>query len=246
MTPPTERTTYVALGDSMSIDLYPRLDLEGRGRPPRRGDIGAAALFHDNDDELWPEFAGCDLARLLQGIERLDRCVDGATIGHTLSHQLPAVPADARAAARVVTVTAGGNDLLAGVFDGVAGLEAAARWAVRQYEDLVAQVLEAFPSAIVLLTTVYDPTDGTGILPGLSDVHGPLPMQVLGLFNDAIRAAADAHDRARVADVHARFVGHGLTAPVGERWYWDSSPIEPGARGASEIRRCWLEALAAR
>jgi lysophospholipase L1-like esterase len=238
---------YIALGDAMSIDLYPRLDLEGQGRPRPSGapGVGAASLFHHNDDDLWPALAGRDLAALHPGIRRVDLCADGATIGHTLDIQLRAVPAAAREDARVVTVTAGGNDLLGGLFDGMGGLERTARRAADRYGELVVRVLEAFRSATVILTTVYDPTDGTGLLPGVSDDMGPLPMELLGLFNDAVRSAAGAHPRTRLADVHEHFLGHGLSAPAGARWYWDPSPIEPGARGASEIRRCWLEALRA-
>jgi hypothetical protein len=244
---------YVALGDSMSIDLYPQMDLEewaalsshrgvGAFRPAAPG-VGAASLFHRNDDLLWPEFAGRDLSHRHPGMERVDLCVDGATIGHTLDFQLPTLPAAAGPAARVVTLTAGGNDLLGALMDGLANLEGAARAAIARYDDLVARVLDTFPSAIVILTTVYDPTDGTGFLPGVSEQLGPLPLDPLALFNDGVRAAADRHDRARLADAHARFLGHGLSAPTGNRWYWEPSPIEPGARGASEIRRAWLDAL---
>lgn len=229
----------------MSIDLYPRLDLEGRGQPRPSGSpgVGAGALFHSNDDDLWPAFAGRDLVRLQPGIERLELCVDGATIGHTLDVQLPSVPPRARDGARVVTVTAGGNDLLAGIFDGPMAVQDATHDAIARYGQLVARVMETFPTATVILTTVYDPTDGTGILPGLSDAYGPLPMELLARFNQTVEGLASGYDRAVVADVHARFLGHGLSAPPGERWYWEPNPIEPGARGASEIRRCWLEAL---
>jgi len=50
--------------------------------------------------------------------------------------------------------------------------------------------------------------------------------------------------RVLLADVHAHFNGHGVTAPESERWYWRRSLIEPNARGASEIRAVWLAALA--
>jgi hypothetical protein len=277
---------YVALGDSMSIDLYPALDLEERGGTTARGGIGAASLFHRNDDVLWPAFAGRDLLRRHPGIRRVDRCTDGATIAHTLDAQLPAVPPEARPGARVVTVTAGGNDLLGGLWEGLAArvdpfaadpgpepyhglaglglglselagdpagrgaaggtafscLHPAPAEAVRGYRELVDRVLAAFPSAVVILTTVYDPTDGTGRLPGVPETMGPLPMELLARFNDAVRAAA-GHHRTRLADVHDRFLGHGLSAPAPERWYWAPNPIEPGARGASEIRRAWLDAL---
>lgn len=239
---------YVALGDSMSIDLYPRLDLQGQGRVLEPGSaeagVGAASLFHRNDDQLWPEFRGRDLSSLQAGIRKLDACVDGATIGHTTTLQLPRVPAEVRESATVVTLTAGGNDLLGGLLDGIAGLHDTTRDAITAYEELVRSVLDSFPSATILLTTVYDPTDGTGILPGVSDQLGAaLPMEHLDTFNDAIRRLAAETPRAALADVHRHFLGHGLPAPRADLWYWEVSPIEPGARGASEIRRLWLDGM---
>jgi lysophospholipase L1-like esterase len=236
---------YVALGDSMSIDLYPRLDLQGRGRIGV-GDapgLGAASLFHRNLADFYPDFVGRDLESREPGMEKLDLCVDGATIGHTATVQLPQVPPPARQRARVVTITAGGNDLLAGLFHGLDGLARALRDAIERYHELVGTAAEQFPSATVILTTVYDPTDGTGELPGVSERLGALPMELLETFNDVVRDLARATPGARLADVHRHFLGHGLTAPALDRWYWDLSPIEPNALGASEIRRLWLEAL---
>lgn len=47
-----------------------------------------------------------------------------------------------------------------------------------------------------------------------------------------------------LADVNQHFLEHGLNASsLEEFWYWKPSPIEPGARGASKIRRVWLESL---
>jgi hypothetical protein len=63
-------THYVALGDSMSTDEYPTCDLLQLDAVP--GELvpaGAAALFYRNRDDLWPEFAGTDLATLCPGIE---------------------------------------------------------------------------------------------------------------------------------------------------------------------------------
>jgi lysophospholipase L1-like esterase len=248
---------YVALGDSMSLDLYPQLDLQeragGAGPDDAFGDagdagdepapIGAASLLHRNDATLWPEFRNRDLAGRIEGIEKRIACGDGATIGDTLDRQLPGLESDVRAAARVATITAGGNDLLAGMFEGVAGLDRTTDRAIARYRELVTAALDALPSATLVLTTVYDPTDGTGDLPGVSGELGSLPLELLGRFNDAVRALADAHDRTHLADVHTHFLGHGVTAPSGEWWYWEPNPIEPGARGASEIRRVWLRAL---
>jgi hypothetical protein len=82
--------------------------------------LGAASLFHRNLADFWPDFDGRDLESREPGIEKLDLCVDGATIGHTAAFQLPRVPPHVRERARVVTITAGGNDLLAGLYHGPA------------------------------------------------------------------------------------------------------------------------------
>src|ERR671927_55807 len=86
---------YVALGDSMSIDVY-------AGGPGR----GAASLLHRNRDGDFPGWAGRDLAT--HGYELLDLTADGATTPSVLDRQLPRV--DRRPG--LVTVTMGGNDLM--------------------------------------------------------------------------------------------------------------------------------------
>ena len=58
-----------------------------------------------------------------------------------------------------------------------------------------------------------------------------------------MRHTASRTPNALLADVHRHFLGHGVTAPEPERWYWSPNPIEPSARGASEIRRVWWAAL---
>jgi hypothetical protein len=113
---------------------------------------------------------------------------------------------------------------------------------MRRYSDLVDAVREELPQATLVLTTVYDPTDGTGILPGLED-RGRLPLDQLDRFNDLVRKTAQHDDGLVLADVHQHFMGHGHKAPDRERWYWKRNPIEPSARGASEIRRVWWQAL---
>jgi hypothetical protein len=49
-----------------------------------------------------------------------------------------------------------------------------------------------------------------------------------------------------LAEVHAHFLGHGVSVLERERWYWRHNLIEPSARGASEIRRVWWDALTSR
>lgn len=243
----SETPYYVALGDSMSIDLYPVLDLQERGRlgPDETREVGASSLLHRNDDHVWPEFAGDDLAQRIRGLRLRNACADGGTIGDVLGRQIPALPDDVRGAARVVTVTAGGNDLLGSLFErGFEALPRATANGIERYDRMVDAVRRSFPTAVVVLTTVYDPTDGTGDLPGLSGVLGLLPLEHLDRFNDAVRRAVKRHADVVLADVHAHFLGHGVSASPADGWYWHPNPIEPGGRGASEIRRVWLEALA--
>lgn len=229
---------YVALGDSMSTDHYPTCDVRDLDAPPRRLDpLGAAALLHANDDARWPTFRGRDLDHLHPGAEFLSLAEDGAMIDDVATEELARLGRDSDDPAILLTLTAGGNDLLDALAAG-RSLDREVRRIERRYADLVATVREELPAATLVLTTVYDPTDGTGRLPGFESA-GPLPLEYLDRFNDRVRGMAD-DDGVLLADVHRHFLGHGTKAAEGERWYWHHNPIEPNARGASEIRRVWL------
>ena len=85
---------YIAVGDSVSIDLYPALDLgetdvavalERVVQAGAIAPVGAASLFHTNDVDRWPDFSGDDLASRYPGITMTNRCIVGATIGLLVS-----------------------------------------------------------------------------------------------------------------------------------------------------------------
>ena len=243
---------YFALGDSMSIDLYPALDLgetdvavalERLASAGAVAPVGAASLLYENSAERWEEFDGRDLATRFPGTRFTNLAADGATIGEVFSEQLPDLPASEEAA--LVTLTIGGNDLLL-AFGGHRGrgslLAAIVRDTIQAYDLLVGEIRRTLPNSTLVLTTVYDPSDGTGRIPGVYD-SATLPLAHLDTFNAHVRATAARTPGARLADVYASFLGHGVTAPEAERWYWKRSLIEPNAAGASEIRRAWLEAL---
>jgi lysophospholipase L1-like esterase len=231
---------YVALGDSMSTDHYPTCDVRRLDAPPARLDpLGAAALLFRNDDVRWPEFRGLDLQGLEPEAEFLNLAEDGAMIDDVATEELARLGRDNEDPGILLTLTAGGNDLLDALSAG-RKLESAVSLAIKRYVDLVETIREELPRATLVLTTVYDPTDGTGRLPGL-DAYGRLPLEQLDRFNHQVRETADAMPDTVVADVHRHFLRNGLTAPEKERWYWDRNPIEPNARGASEIRRVWWE-----
>jgi lysophospholipase L1-like esterase len=243
---------YIALGDSVSIDLYPALDagetdvavaLEWDNRAGAVAPLGAASLFHSNVDDRYPEFEGRDLVTRYGSIGFLNLAEDGATIGDVFGSQIPLLTASDEPT--IVTMTVGGNDLLsafanrpdAGLLSGVV------RDVADAYEFLVETIERARPEAALILTTVYDPSDETRRIPGLFEGAGKLPLEALHDLNARIRRLATQARRAAVADAHSHFQGHGVTAPAAERWYWKRNLIEPSAAGASEIRRLWLDAL---
>ena len=220
---------YAALGDSMSIDVY-------AGGPGR----GAARLLHRNRDGDFPDFAGRDLHS--RGYELLNLTYDGATTAGVLDHQLPRLNRDPD----LVTITMGGNDLM-----GAYGDEAAARAVIRQVAERGDAVLGTLPgSARVVVTTVYDPSDGTGAVPGGALRPWPGGPGMIAELNAALTGLAARHG-AVVADVHGHFLGHGSrTGDPGQphprpadRDLWFCGVIEPNAWGAHEIRRVWWQAI---
>jgi lysophospholipase L1-like esterase len=245
-------TRYFALGDSMSIDLYPALDageidvavaLERLASVGGVAPIGAASLLYQNARDRWPTYIGDDLESRYPGITFQNFASDGATIGEVFGEQLAQI--DDTDDPTLVTLTIGGNDLLSAYGNRPRRdlLERIERDVAEAYDFLVDTIRSRLSGSTLVLSTVYDPSDGTGVIPGVYDDAGPLPIDILDRFNDHIRALALGTPRVLLADVHRHFLGHGVSAPEAERWYWRRSLIEPNAHGASEIRAVWLAAL---
>lgn len=243
---------YVALGDSMSIDLYPALDagetdvsvaLEWDARAGRVAPIGAASLLYQNADDRYAEFQGRDLVTTYPGIAFANAAEDGATIGDVFGSQLPTLPPSEEPT--LVTLSIGGNDLLSAFANRPVAslLRRVVHDIAEAYEFLVESVRRTRPDSLIVVTTVYDPSDGTRKIPGVFDGAGPLPLDALEELNARITRVAADHRGIVVADVYRHFLGHGVTAAEADRWYWKRSWIEPNAAGASEIRRVWLDAI---
>jgi hypothetical protein len=230
---------YAALGDSMSIDDY-------AGGPGR----GAASLLWRNRDDDFPAWVGRDLTARDSAAHLAVLASDGAISSTVVREQLwrlrrlELIPA-------LATVTMGGNDLLVAYGDATA-----ARRAIQTVVEngrLVLAGLRALmgPRAPIVVATVYDPSDGSGDAGRLGLPPWPEAMALLAELNRALRALAVEHG-ALVADVHARFLGHGLAAgdptqPAARppnRGLWYCGLIEPNAWGASEIRAAFWETLA--
>ncbi len=187
---------------------------------PHRVDPGL--LLVRNVDPLFPEFRGRDLAS--RGPAHLaHHAVDGSTVAD--------LPAQARGlrveGPSVALLTIGGNDLLMGLLsDPGPGID---DFAI----DLDA-FLNALPIRPVLIGTVYDPTFGDDALNvfGIDPARGRANHRRLNGVLDGL-AGRYGH----LVDLHAHF----LTG--GPDWYVRT--IEPSALGASEVRRCFLEAIEA-
>lgn len=249
---PTFFSTYVALGDSMSIDLYPALDageidvavaLERDVNAGSVAPLGAASLLYRNDDARWPEEQGSDLVSRYPGIVLHNLAGDGATIGDVFGEQLTQL--DETGDETLITLTVGGTDLLSAFSNKprTSLLQAIARDVADAYEFLLDAVRRARPNSLVVLSTISDPSDRIGRIPGVLEDASPLPLEILDRMNDHIRRLAAGTPNVALADLHLRFMGHGVSAPEPDRWYWRRSLIEPNALGAHEIRRVWRDVV---
>ncbi len=229
---------YVALGDSISIDAY----AGGRGR-------GGASLLQRNRDEDFPEWRGVDLASTRPELGFALLATDGGTTASLLDVQLPRLEASG-AVPRVVTLTVGGNDVLSAYGDTRRALEIVGVVRVR-----VAQALERLRRLVpagdpIVVGTVYDPSDGTAEAWRVGLPAWPDLVEVLAELNAVLRAEAAKHG-AVVAEIHQRFLGHGLSAGdpgqrkprPANRELWYCNVIEPNAWGADAVRGAFWEAM---
>lgn len=238
---------YLALGDSMSIDFYPAQDAERAGVSTLE-DIGSASLLYRNDQNLFPEFAGQDLVTLCPGIRYVNLAVDGATCDDLLSDSWVRAIKSEPKSQPLVTLTLGGNDLLHAfrISHGRDSKNLVTEFekVQKQYEKVLRYIRKQLPTCLLVLTTVFDPTDGTGVLPSAAQPYeSNLPIEFLDKFNSYVHAFGGT-ESLLIADVHHHFFGHGaLCGSTDNFWYWKPSPIEPSYIGASEIRRVWLDEL---
>jgi lysophospholipase L1-like esterase len=229
---------YVALGDSISIDLY-------AGGPGR----GGASLLARNRDGDFPDWRGRDLATTRPELGFALLATDGGTTGSLLDAQLPRLESSG-AIPRVVTLTIGGNDVLAAYGNTPAALEIVA--CVRERVGHVLDRLHALvaPTDPIVVGTVYDPSDGTAEAWRVGLPPWPEVVDVLAALNASLRGVADEHG-ARVAEIHGRFLGHGLharnpaqgKARPRDRALWYCNIIEPNAWGADAVRAAFWSAL---
>ncbi|HEX8597560.1 MAG TPA: SGNH/GDSL hydrolase family protein [Chloroflexia bacterium] len=174
-------------------------------------------LIVRNDDRLFPEFKGQDLAS--HGEARLEhRAVDGARVGG-LQSQARGLRVDGPA---VAMITIGGNDLLGGlVTDTGPG--------VRQFEQALEEFLRQLPIRPVLVGNVYDPSfaddnqNFIGVEPKIARENHSRVNSILAEMGEKYGA---------LVDLHAHFLKGDPS--------WFTHTIEPSLTGASEVRRVFL------
>jgi lysophospholipase L1-like esterase len=172
--------------------------------------------------------AAAQFARLVRADDVADLTMDGCTTAGALDAlRVVETPPD------VVTLTAGGNDLL--LCAGVAG-----DWCGPAVQEVIHENLLRIAGrllrydAVVIFNTIYDPTDGDDtLLPVLG--FAPAFRAVYDAINADIRAIA-RHHAFRCADLEALFHGHGLIAAAHP---WLVQRIEPNHAGATAIAREW-------
>lgn len=160
------------------------------------------------------------------GIELVDLTRDGNTTQGVLTDL-----ARAPAAADVVTLTAGGNDLLLGDRP---------RAILRRLHPIAERIQPL--GARVVLNTVYDPSDGDNDVGrrelGLSRLATIELRRRLNAVKGGIAKLAREHGFL-VADLERLFHGHGVAS--NEPWF--AQVIEPNLAGATAIAEHWYELL---
>jgi acyl-CoA thioesterase I len=185
--------------------------------------VNPGQLLVHNDDRLFPEFRGHDLASLVGPARLIHRAQDGATISR--------LPAQARRLSlegeAIALLTIGGNDLLSRPDMGQ-GHE------MQRFAEALERFLQALPIRPIFLGTVYDPTFGDDASNFLA-IEPSIARQSHRLMNEVIAELAKRYGA--LVDLHAHF----LTGDPS----WFTQIIEPSLRGASEIRRCFLRQVLA-
>jgi lysophospholipase L1-like esterase len=169
--------------------------------------------------------APSQLARKL-GVDLVDLTRDGNTTQGVLA-DLGRAPA----AAGVVTLTAGGNDLLGGDLP---------RAILRRLHQIANRIQPL--GARVVINTIYDPSDGDNDVGrrelGLSRLATIELRRRLNAVNGGIGKLAGERGFL-LADLERLFHGHGVSSS--EPWFVEV--IEPNLAGATAIAEHWYELL---
>jgi acyl-CoA thioesterase-1 len=185
-------------------------------------DVDPGRLLVKNDDRFFPEFRGRDLST--KGPTRLEhRAVDGSIV-EDLPDQVEGLVVEGPS---IALLTIGGNDLLMTLLDDRGS-------GIAEFSRKLDHFLQDLPIRPVLIGTVYDPTFGNDAL----NVFGVDPAWGRENHRRVNAALAElARTYGALVDLHHHFLKGKPD--------WFTRTIEPSLTGASEVRRCFLEAIEA-
>jgi lysophospholipase L1-like esterase len=245
----TDPVLAVFMGDSIT---------NGVGAPDG---LDYVDLLYDNDDALHPEYAGVDL---LDWYPTLDGAVDvsisGATTDTLVDAGIPALTGwmeaeypDGLDGPALIVITIGGNDLQQGMLPFVAAQPIVDGALDRLEEALdVLQDPVWFPhGADILVTNVYEPSDGVGQSPCFLGLNYTDKLPFLDQYNARLHDLGERRG-VGIVDLRGHFLGHGAhhddpanphyDAADPTRWFAPDC-IHPNTRGHHELRRLMLGAL---
>ncbi len=246
-------TLLLGLGDSVT---------EGYSASPGKGYFDR--LFANPPDEF-EDMRGISLSAVIPGLVDTNRAMSGTTSVQHMKWQVEKLPVQSPERFGIVVMTSGGNDIIHNYGQSPpaecamygATLAQAKPWIAnyeRRLDDMFAAVTAKFPGGCeIFFGNIYDPTDGAGtahvvLLPSWPD--GP---KVLAEYNAAIARAVARHRNIHLVDLHALFMGHGITCAqfwrstyrADDPHYWFSPIFEdPNDRGYDAARRAFLLSMA--
>jgi lysophospholipase L1-like esterase len=257
--PSTNDSDEVPLGDSDDSDdavddtvdhTSERLYVLGFGDSVTKGYCASAGhsyleLLANNDDDLYPNWQGRDLASKFESVDVDNSAINGTTsCDYTSGGIDDAVQAwlseHTFAADRVIVViTLGGNDLLEPYGCGsqrdcavyCSSVEEATPWS-NSYKQRMIRFIEAFQDGIpgqvdVFLADIYDPTDEVGDIENAEGVDLPAwpeGFDVHAMYNQRISEVADATG-AHLVNMRQAMLGHGIHHDDMSNPYYD--PNDP-------------------
>ncbi len=226
------------------------------------GSLSYRPLLLENRDDVWPEYAGLDLATLYPDMtEAVNVASGGSTTSRLVEQQLPQLDEifGGPVAGETMTVlTIGGNDMQLALASVLADQYELAELRVDTLLDNMELMFDHLLDAErfgdgnrVYLANVYDPSDGQGVTEGCFggfDLSVVLPL--LDEANEGILALAEERGVAMV-DMRYHFAGHGYghdpdeppPDPDDPDVWFEPDCIHPNDRGHHEIRRLFYAAI---
>lgn len=242
----------VGIGDSVTA-----------GFGARKGYSFFDRLIQNPPDE-WPDMKGLSLSSVFPNLSHTNLAVSGSTSLEHEARQIPHLPRVDTNTLTIVVITTGGNDLIHsyGKMSPKEGAMFGATWAEAQpwitnfgvrLERAIEEITRAFPGGChIFLANIYDPTDETGDARSVGLPTWPDAIRIHAAYNETLQKCANNHKHVHLVNLHAPFLGHGLTCTQfwrshyrsNDPHYWYFTNLEdPNERGYDAIRRLFLNEM---